>query len=289
MAWLLWRMLRDPQLLKGHFDVAGFIEAIIIGVISNALVGILFSDMVAKSAPDIEIGRRISAYYYSQVAKYIPGRVAALLVQRSVLAGPRASAATIVSNLELMAITCGLCSAAALTMLIGMRTVTGAAVVAAAAVASGAWFMRLDWGPLVRRMQRMLPAYRSAAALPPTAVQTGNIRAVVLSASVLILPAASSYVLLVRGLNLDAALATPLTALLLLSWVGGMLAVVFPAGIGIRELIFFGLAGTLRQAPTAELMAGVALASRLAQVLTDAAGVLLFLVFRKFAKNGRGT
>jgi hypothetical protein len=283
MAWLLLRLLRDPQLLKNQFAIPGFLEAVAVGVVANAAGSILFSDMVSKSVPGIAIGKRLSAYYYSQVAKYIPGRVAALLVQRSILAGPRATVATVMSNIELTAITGWLCSSAALVLLTGMRSVPGAAVLAVGAVCVGTWLIRMDWLPLMHRvLRRIIPAYRSSGELPTTKHQSDGFRAAVLSTALLVLPAASSYLLLVRGMNVDNVLAVPLTALLLLSWVGGMLAFVFPAGIGVRELIFIGLGGALWQAPAAELMAGIALASRLIQVLADVAGVLLFVLFQRF-------
>lgn len=283
MAWLLLRLLRDPQLLKNHIAIPGFVEAIVIGVVANAAGSILFSDVVAKSVPGIAIGKRLSAYYYSQVAKYIPGRVAALLVQRSLLAGPRATVATVMSNIELTAITGWLCTSAALVLLASSRSPITAVLVAVIAVCVGAWLVRMDWLPLMHRLlRRIIPAYRSSGELPTMNCPSDGFRAVVLSTSFLVLPAASSYVLLVHGMNIESTLAVPLTALLLLSWVGGMLAFVFPAGIGVRELIFFGLGGTLGQAPAAELMAGIALASRAVQVLTDVAGVLLYFVFQKF-------
>jgi len=282
MAWLLLRLLRDPQLLKNHVAISGFVEAVVIGVVANAAGSILFSDVVSKSVPGIAIGKRLSAYYYSQVAKYIPGRVAALLVQRSLLAGPRATVATVMSNIELTVITGWLCTSAALVLLASSRSPLAAVFIAVFAVCVGTWLVRMDWLPLLHRLlRRIIPAYRSSGELPATGRPSDGFRAVVLSTSFLILPAVSSYVLLVQGMNIESTLAVPLTALLLLSWVGGMLAFVFPAGIGVRELIFFGLGGTLGQAPAAELMAGIALASRLVQVLTDVAGVLLYFVFQK--------
>lgn len=103
-------------------------------------------------------------------------------------------------------------------------------------------------------------------------------------------PAASNFVLLVDGMQVVGDQATRLSALLLLSWVGGMMAFVFPAGIGVRELIFFALGGAAARMPDAGLLAGVALASRLVQIFTDIAGVLIFFCWRSLAeRKGRLT
>lgn len=286
IVWLLWRLLRDPDFLNHHLVVSGFVGAVALGVFANAMVGMIFSDLVAKSV-HIDFDKRISAYYFSQIAKYVPGRIAALLVQKSILSGPRALSATIISNLELMAICSALCTGAALALLVASRSLAGAAVIAAVSIGVGVLLIRINWAPLLRCAQRVIPRYRFSSELHPTQ-RIGRTRAAILSTSVLVLPATSNYVLLTDGINIPHGMAIPLTALLLLSWVGGMIAFVFPAGIGIRELIFFLLGGALWHAPGAELMAGIAVSARLTQVLTDIVGVLLFLAVRRLWRFANG-
>ncbi len=287
MAWLLWQLLRSPDIRKIHFSFWGVGFAVVIGMIGNLVVGITFSDMVAKSAPLIGFRRRISAYYYSQIAKYIPGKVAALLIQRSILAGPRASAATIMSNLELMAATCWLCGGAAIALWVSTITPLGSAIIAIAAVAIGAALIRLNWQPLIRRALSLIPRYGHLATAPPDARRIPWVRASWLSSGILLLPALSSYGLLASGMNIDTALAIPLTSSLLVAWVVGVLAFVFPAGIGVRELIFFGVGNMLVASPGAALLAEVAIASRLLHVVADIVGVALFLVIERVYLQAR--
>lgn len=288
MAWLFKRLLTDPQMLTIQFGIAGFVEAALIGVIANAVIGVAFSDMIGKYAPDIGSGKRFTAYYYAQIAKYIPGRIAALMVQRSILSGPQGTVATIISNLELMAVSSWLCGGAAVILLTWPESKTGAVVLTFAAIVSGVWMMRIDWWRLLRRTLAHIRKYHGLAVTHPAEVQSLTFRTVFLISLMLSLPAASSYFLLVSGLGIDHDLALQLCALLLLSWVGGLLAFVFPAGIGVRELIFFTLGTALMQAPGTALMAGVALASRVIQILIDVIGVLLFFAWRSwfvFARN----
>lgn len=280
MAWLLARMLADPQLLKSRFATAGFIQAILIGIIANAVIAVAFSDMVGKYAPHIVFGKRMTAYYYAQVAKYIPGKIAALMVQRSIFSGPSATVATIVSNLELMAISSWLCGSAALVLLAWQFSKTAATILMLAAIISGAWLLRINWGRLLRMALSRIPKFHDLVVPTPKERPISGLRSVALSLAMLTLPAASSYFLLVNGLGISHELGIQLCALLLLSWVGGLLAFVFPAGIGIRELIFFSLGGVLTQTPDAALMAGIAFASRIAQILMDILGVLLFVICR---------
>jgi glycosyltransferase 2 family protein len=281
MAWLLSQLLRDPNLLKRHFDLWGALGAVMIGVIGNLIVAVAFSDMVAKSAPSIDFERRISAYYYSQLAKYIPGQVAALLVQRSILAGPRASKATIMSNLELMMISCWLCGSAAVVLLVHTVNDAAAGLIVIATLVIGAWLIRKDWQPAIHRLTQLIPRFRALGAACAETNEISVARSIWLSAGMLVLPTASSYVLLTTGMNIDHTTALPLTASLMLAWVVGVLAFVFPAGIGIRELIFYGLGRALVSGPGAELMAEVAIASRLIHVLVDIVGVTLFFAAKQ--------
>lgn len=269
--------------MKQQFSAKGFGEAILIGLIANTAIAVTFSDLVAKSAPHISFNRRITAYYYSQIAKYIPGRIAALMVQRSILSGPYAMSATIVSNLELMAVSGWLCASAAIVLLVWPNGRIDAIGIALVAAIIGVLLLLMDWRHLIRRILSRIPKYRDMSELPSPTRQIPSSRALVLSLAMLALPAASNFFLLRNGVGVDHGAALQLTALLLLSWVGGMLAFVFPAGIGIRELLFVTIGGALwRQAPAVELMAGIALASRMVQVLIDIISVLIFFAYRRW-------
>lgn len=279
MVWLAWRLLHDSSSHGPILQVSGVVGAIAIGVVANAVVALSFGDLVSKSTQG-DAWRGVSAFYFSQVAKYVPGRVAAILVQKSIIDGPQALSATIVSNVELTIISAWLCTGAALALLATAHTVIGSVIIAVVTVAVGASLMLINWQPLVRRVLDLAPVWIANRA-PLVVHRKINVqRAIILSAGMLILPASSSYVLLRTGINVEVGLVVPLTAVLLLSWVGGSLAFVFPAGIGVRELIFLGLGGALWHAPSAELIAAIAIASRLVQVSIDAAGVLLFAFWR---------
>jgi hypothetical protein len=276
LVWVFATLLRDPGVAFDRVRLKGFVAALVVGIAANAVVGALFATLIEKLAPEIPARRRFGSYYWSQLAKYVPGRIAAILVQSATLDVPGAVAISVITNVELIAVTTGLCALAAFSCLAAQSSYALAVAIAVAGVVAGAWAIRLDWMPLMRKAARMfrftVPARTREETRPPFA------RAMALAAGSLVLPASSMYVLLAAGFGFDANHALSLTAALLLSWVGGMLAVVFPAGIGIRELLFMGAVATLTQAATAEQLAAIALMSRLIQVLTDLSGTGLFAV-----------
>jgi uncharacterized membrane protein YbhN (UPF0104 family) len=94
-------------------------------------------------------------------------------------------------------------------------------------------------------------------------------------------------VLLKYALDMDTPTAVPLAAVLLLSWVGGLLAFVFPAGIGVRELLVLALGKAIVHDPGTALMASVAVNSRLLQICADVVGVTAYFIATKiFGKAG---
>lgn len=278
LCWMVWRLSRNPAVAFDRISVLGFVAALVIGVIANALIGLLFGELIGKLAPNIPPRRRIASYYLSQLAKYIPGRVAAILVQSATLNTPGAMAVSLITNVELMVITGLLCTAAAVVCL----TIGGNLFIALSAgllgIFAGAWLVRLDWHPLLQWGLRLIRSPSATRSLH-TKVRPSRSRAFLLSACVLLLPAASIYTLLAAGFSMDFDRSLSLTSALLLSWVGGMLAFIFPAGIGIRELLFIGVGHSLTQAAAPEQMVAIALMSRLVQVLTDVVGTCTFALF----------
>lgn len=277
LVWMIARLLRNPGTAFDRVNLAGFVAALAVGVAANAVVGVLFGTLIEKLSPEIPARRRIGSFYWSQLAKYIPGRIAAILVQSATLNARGAVAITLITNIELIAITSWLCAAAAFACIAAISNAALACAIALVGALAGAWLIRFDWQPIMHRMGRLfgfaVPEATHAERRP------GFLRAFVLAAGSLLLPAASMYVLLAAGFAFDAGRSLSLTSALLLSWIGGMLAVVFPAGIGIRELLFMGAGTTLTQAASPEQLAAIALMSRLIQVLTDVTGTALFAAF----------
>lgn len=277
IAWVIGQLLRDPQLHRIKFSRNGLIAAIGVGIVANLAIAIAFSDMVGKYAPDTSIRKRFTAFYYAQIAKYVPGKVATLLVQRSVLSGANATTATIASNLELMAISCWLCGSAAVVLLAWPYSKLGATATAVIAVAIGAWLLIADWRGILRPFISLLGRSQATNVIANPTQRVAWLRSIMLSLAMLILPVVSSYALLIHGMDIDKATGLQLCAILLLSWIGGLLAFIFPAGIGVRELIFFSLGGVLAYPPEPALLASIALASRAVQVSIDVSGVLFFV------------
>jgi hypothetical protein len=274
LAWMLFAVVRDPKIALTRVSGVGFLAALATGVAANAAVSTLFGDLVGKLSSAIPFRRRLAAYYFSQLAKYIPGRIAALLVQSATLDVPRAMTVTIVTSIELLAIGVWTCTIAALACAILTTSIALAAGIAAFGALVSAWLIRIDWRPVLRLAWRAVGRTLHVDSIGVSR-RPSFLRSLVLGILSILLPAASMFVLVAYGLRYGGDQGLALTAALLLSWVGGSLAVVFPAGIGIRELLFMGIGHVVATVPAGE-MAAIALLSRLVQVLVDLVGAAGF-------------
>jgi hypothetical protein len=284
LCWMLWTILRNPAVSLRVVSPAGFLAALIIGVAANAVIGTLFSDLVAKLAPAVPSRRRLASYYLSQLAKYIPGRVAALLIQSATLNTRRSMTITLVTNIELMAIAAWGCTAAAIACALLSSNPALAVIVGGIGALVAVWLIRIDWRPAMRLGWRITGRTFDGDSVA-VSERPPLLRALFLALGSIVLPAATMFVLLAYGFPYGNERALSLTSALLLSWVGGSLAVIFPAGIGIREFLFIGIGHLIAPAPPAEQMAAIALLSRLLQVLTDLVGVLGFASLDFFRRS----
>ena len=289
LCWMLWTILRNPAISLRAISPAGFAAALVIGLAANAVIGVLFSRLIAKLAPSVSPRRRLASYYLSQLAKYIPGRIAALLVQSATLNIPRSMTITLVTNVELMAISAWSCTMAAIACATLLSNTALAILAGVAGVLVTAWLIRIDWRPAMRLAWRIAGRTFDGESVE-VCERPRFVQALLLGMGSIILPAASMFVLLAYGFQYTSDHALSLASALLLSWVGGTLAVVFPAGIGIRELLFIGIGHLIAPAPPAEQMAAIALLSRLLQVLVDLLGVVAFAsvdFVRRYASGGQ--
>jgi uncharacterized membrane protein YbhN (UPF0104 family) len=213
----------------------------------------------------------------SNLGKYVPGKVWALagmtvLAQRAGVAGWAAAASAVVLQAVSVGTGAAIVGAAGAVALESAHPGTRGALLVLV-LASAAAIALVLWPPAARRLLK-LAGVETSAARPPSgaAVALG-----VVSAGVAWLGYGASLMLLARGLLPDAPLDLPTaTAAFTASYRAGLLALVAPGGIGVRE----GVMILLLQAPLGLAAATVlALASRVLLTIAELGAAAPFLVF----------
>jgi hypothetical protein len=212
-------------------------------------------------------------YSVGQLGKYVPGAVWPAVIQSDMGARRRMPWRVMLgayTQMLVLSVTTG--------AVLGLGTLLGPAPpwVHAVAIAGAVAGVVFGWAAvhpdaLHRWMDRVLQRL-TAAGLPERLDGRAAARAAALSIVAWLLIGAHA-VAIVRPLGVTAGDALFVGASFVFAWVCGIVAVPFPAGLGIREAVLIVTVGQLTDRPTA---VALALASRLIQVVVDLglAGVL---------------
>jgi hypothetical protein len=276
VAFLVALALREREAIAKavmELDPVGGAAGLLLLIGSNVAAALLFADIAAPGASGgLRRPALAGGFLFSQIAKYVPGRVWGVIVQGLLLGAGVSMRQLVVANIE--------------TTILVMGAVVGTGASLAAWMLVGAWlgvlaFLLLWLGLLVivrtrilamvtRWVQSRFPARFQAAAdvaIPPPS-RKGEPG--ILLACLLMLYAGGWLVLLGSGFGYGWDKSALLVSLLCFSYALGVLSLL-PAGFGAREAAFVGL-GHLLHADIS-MLASIAVLTRIAMVIVDLASL----------------
>lgn len=247
--------------------------AVLLGVGQLLVQGLLFSRIAEKHGSSATQTAVVMAFLASQPGKYIPGKVWSVLVQRAALGHGARLVTVTLANLELTAVA-----------LIQMTTLGiaclahGSPPVLTLSVAAGwlasAWIVQSE---AAARALCYFSPIRNALRLEPGRLQFQGISwpaALKLSAaSMATMFLASWLVLAAMGTTIPWLLQAQVLGTLFLGFAAGILAVIVPAGLGVREAATVVIGAATATSVQPELLVAVAVFARVWQLLVDLSGV----------------
>ena len=283
IGWLIVDFFYDRDESLQKIDGAGIAASILVGWITTIATAQIFVVLVQKHIPQVSVTAVLSGFYYSQIAKYIPGRAAALLVQRSFLKGPNATGAVLIANIEITAITAFSAGAAAVALLLLKSSPVASLFLALTAICVAACLIHHRW---LSRAARRVPILRKFFE-PETDRTNGSsaTQSLLLGAGILILPAAMTWTIVYFGLHFGGSASLSISSSLLISWIGALVIFIFPAGIGVREFLFLGIGNLLDHTVGAQALAEIAVVTRFVQVAVDVSSVIVFAIAARLWGN----
>jgi hypothetical protein len=261
-----------------EFDRSLFALSVAVGILGNLGLALLFRSLMVKHNALISARDAASLFYVSQVTKYVPGKIWGILYQASRVEGMTGSIAILLSNIELMAI-------AIFTNL-----------VIAISILSISSYPAVSWSTLILGIActyyiTKANPLRSVRKFLGKKLDTENIDAITYSENILFdffaywvcsgLFVVANFALLSAFFDLDNISNLHLIAYLLFASAVSVLAVVMPAGIGVKEVVFLLSAGGWTGHPEGFLVT-VAIVSRFWRVTMDLSGAALVFALRRF-------
>jgi len=229
----------------------------------------------------------LNMYYFSQIAKYIPGKIWSMLFQGLIGQGRISTTSIVLANVELTAtqINNTLFTGLALILFLNHQFIALVLVL----IIGAALCYTLSVSCLINKLSaRLINLLRKTKRFQHWKMNTDGchpqFRKIDLIVFFLVFcacAAISHVVLLLSIFSFDTQTAIFYAALLILSWIIGVVVMISPAGMGIRELIFIVLAQLSSQQIDQQTLAAIAVVTRLWMIAYELLGVALLYLFNK--------
>jgi len=257
-----------------------FFWSVMLGIAGNVLTSVLFRYLLVKHGLTLPYKMTHKLFFYAQIAKYIPGKIWGIVYQTSSVYREGAALSITGANIDLMIISIAANLAIALAIisldfassiaiavfLLGM----GATILVACSCFVG---NAIDWSfgkiradYVAKYGQRCRPVRR----IFPIVAYYFLVSIIGLLGYYLMIHA-------VFGFSVNEVLT--FVAYLILAWVVSVFAFIVPAGVGVREFLFIAFGAYMVPTMPMEILATIAVISRLWQVLQDIAAASVIFVW----------
>jgi glycosyltransferase 2 family protein len=276
LAWLVWRAVS-----QGAFDVATIhwpatLLALALCCVATTSVARLMYSRYRLHGSTVAAPLLARAFYYGQIAKYIPGKIAGLWFQAATLKQPGAGHITLMSNIELtvLGMIANASVGAALVTALRWPVVAVLIVIAGFALTYAAGTARWTAHLAARAMQTV------GMHVPRTDHDAPDTRRAIawfyVANALVMIPAMA--LLLWATLGVDVATASGYVAISLLAWVVSSAAMIFPAGLGVREAAFIAIGHAAGVPASTATLGAAAVLLRLLQIAQDVLCAAIFAI-----------
>lgn len=285
IVYLCWQSRAVIAALIPNIDVGLFLLSIIIALLGTLVTSLFFHRLLHKYHQDTELKLTIDMYFFGQLAKYIPGKVWSLVFQRLLSQGQISSSSIVLSNIDLTilqinnSVVVGACLILALGHWYGyMVSVVLLGFVTCHYLSTSCFNERCvvfasRW---IHRFAKLNIACDPRISL----LQSLSFYSLFVIANVV-----SNVFLLISVFGLGLQQALFYTGLFALSWVVGVITMVSPAGMGVRELVFIFLAKLTGQQVDDASLAAIATIARLWMIFQEISSAALLYAYNNLRKK----
>lgn len=270
LAWSIRGTMAD---VVSSADPAMLALAVFLGVGQLLVQGLLFATLAEKHGSSATRVSVTMAFLASQPGKYVPGKVWSLLVQKAALGREARLVTVTLANLELAAIALVQMTALGLACIVPAWPPISALAVAAGWLAS-AWIVRSSAvASSLGYFKRVRTALHLEPGLSDARRTSWRVALQASAASMATMFCASWMVLVAMGPAMPWPLHGQVLGTLFLGFAASILAVVVPAGLGVREAATVAIGTATASAVQPDLLVAVAIFARVWQMLVDLSGL----------------
>lgn len=261
-----------------------FILSIVIATLGNIFTCLFFKSSLDKYGAHIDYQINFKLFFFGQIAKYIPGKVWSIVYQSMMVNRPGMTPAIVFANFDLAAVQILNCGFIAATILLVNKHVWISLLVMsvglAACVGAAKTCHLFNFITHFKRYAKGLSKHLCNCSHEfPTEF------AVIYYVVFWIAYLGGHLFLLLSAFDMSVDEAVIYVAFLALSWIAGVVAVISPAGLGVREIVFIFLAQSSAQSVSVEVLGAIAVIARFWLVLQELAGVAIVYLYNVYAEG----
>ena len=284
LFWLLAHSWSKLQLILQNIHVATFIISLLINILGNFIVSALFQQLLAKYGVVTTYATVCQLFFFAQITKYIPGKIWVVWYQATLLKTVGSTSALIFTNLDLM----GVLMLHTLVLTISLLILDYNSLLSLLFFSTGwilCWLVA-RYCYLFRILQFLLSKFKQIRPqLCPchANIQLSHLLLFYLLFSMTYL--SSQLILFSAVFNFSLDESIHYIAYLGLAWIAGVLSIIVPGGMGIKEFFFIFFAQLSNQTVSLDTLAAIAIISRFWLILQEILGVGIIFIWRQFMQK----
>jgi hypothetical protein len=267
------------QILFLNIHVAAFSLSIIIGIFGNFITSALFQQLLAKYDITTSYATACQLFFFAQVTKYIPGKIWVIWYQTNVLKTVGATQALIFTNLDLMGVLLLHTTVLTLSLLILNYNPLlsllffSLGLIGCSVAARFCYIFQIIELLLSRCVQIRQKVGRCHAHFTFSQFTWFYILFSMTYVS-------SQLIMLNAVFGFSLAESSNYIAYLGLAWVAGVLSIIVPGGMGVKEFFFIFFAHLSNQNISLDTLTAIAVIARFWLILQEILGVAIIFLWR---------
>ncbi len=249
-------------------------------LLGNFTIGYMYLILLKKYGVSADLRFANKMFFYSQITKYIPGKIWGFWYQVTHIKKPTATTAVIFSNIDLTLAPIALISGISFGLL-AVKTQPELATLSFLLAILGYVFVMRSCRVFVilshplRKLKKTKDNICVCSPMSPL-IETA------LAGILLGIAYVFSYTLMLySAFGIAPKIGLNYVGYLGVAWVVGILAVISPGGIGVREFVFILLARTIESDVSFQLLSAIAVFARLWIIMIDVSGAFLIKIITR--------
>lgn len=257
-----------------------FILSVVVATAGNFSTSMFFQFLLNKYGARINGQLSHQIFFYGQIAKYIPGKIWGIIYQSMMLQSQGTTSGVVFANLDLVVMQITMCAFIALTLLVVTTSlVPGIAFLVAGLVVC----VLLTRSCIFFKLISVIPVYsKLRCTCKPNDALVGVVGYYFIFGATYF---GGHFLMLMSVFDFTANESLTYVAFLGLSWIIGVVTLISPAGLGIRELVFLSLAQTVSSDVSLDTIAAIAVVARFWLIMQELLGVSLIALYKVYRKR----